>query len=94
MGELEEKKQLRESRNFNKEMLKQLLITSDNKIRMLKEENEKLRKSQIVFRDQIAARVYPKYIDIHSNYEQAAADAYAAADALLKFRDLSFEFDK
>lgn len=82
----------KDQRNLSKDLLQALLDKLESKINALKEENEKLRKSQIEFRDHVAAKVYPKYIDIHSNYEQAASDAYRAADALIRQRDLSWEF--
>ena len=82
----------KDQRNLTKGLLQALLNKLESRINILREENERLRKSQIEFRDHVAAKVYPKYIDVHSNYEQAASDAYAAADALIRQRDLNWEF--
>lgn len=73
------------------DMLKELLILSEQSAKSLKEENKRLRESQLLFRDQIAMMVYPNFIQIHSSYEKACIDAYAAADIFLRQRDLGVQ---
>ena len=69
-------------------MLKNLLVRSEQEVSSLKNEVEQLRKAQTKWRDEVAAYVYPNFITVHGSYDKACIDAYAAADALEKARDM------
>ena len=83
----EKEKHISLDASITKDMLINMLVKSEIQVEVLKEEIAMLRKSQLDFRDDVAKRIYSHFLAIEGQFDTAAADAYRAADDLLKYRD-------
>jgi len=64
-----------------------VLTQADTRIKAQEEQIRQLQVQQLEFRDEIAMRLYIPFIDRATTHEQAATDAYTAADAFLRARE-------
>jgi uncharacterized protein YdcH (DUF465 family) len=79
---------LDESENIvTKEFLRSLIIEAEEIINAQRVQIEELQKAQIELRDEVALQCYVPLLNVVSNHDIAASDAYRAADAFLRARE-------
>ena len=75
------------------EMYKELLEESYSKVAGLKLSLKAAQVQTVTLRDNIAVRMLPTTMVVSTSLEDAAVDAYRAADALLRVRDHGTSYD-
>jgi hypothetical protein len=75
------------------ELYRELLERAYEKISELKITLNAIRNHEITLRDKVAAQVYGVTIKMSTSTEQAAEDAYKAADMLLRVRETGHTFE-
>ena len=75
------------------ELYRELLERSYEKVAGLKQALAAIQNQTVNLRDRIATKVYPTTLVDASSTEEAAEDAYRAADALLRVRETGRAYD-
>jgi hypothetical protein len=77
---------------ISQEIYMKLLGDAYETIANLREALATTKNQEIILRDKIAARVYPTLLSQSTSSEQAAEDAYRAADKMLRVRETGVAF--
>jgi hypothetical protein len=93
MSEEEKKDQEEFEGQMSSALYKDLLEKSYEKVAGLKQQLIAIQNQTVTLRDKIASAVYPGVLVQSMSSEQAAEDAYRAADALLRVRETGHVFD-
>jgi len=79
--------------NLTEQMYRELLERAYEKIATLKMSLVKVQEQTVNLRDQVASKCYPTTLSEASSTEEAAIDAYRAADAFLRVRETGVAYD-